>query len=492
MTSPSFLALQHACPHITFLQSPAQRLVYERDANVLLAQAPALIALPQSPQDVADLLKVCQPFQIPFTTRGAGTGLAAGTVPHHPDSLLISTARLKQIHHIDTEAYTAYCQAGVVNATLNERLAPLGLMYAPDPSSQRACTLGGNWAANAGGVHCIGYGVTTDHLLALEVVTPSGERVWTKPEPAGLPSVLSESFTSLYCGSEGTLGILTEAVVKLTPVPTHVGVGLIGFASVDAAMQAVTQLTASGLNPKAVEFMDALTIQCVNQAFQVGLPETAQGVLLIELAYHYEAELQDAYAHFQRLLAVWKPLSFVWESSPQRRQALWQARKGAVASYGQLSPLFYVLDSVIPRSALPRVLQGIDTISQDIQLPIANVFHAGDGNLHPHIMFKDHDPSTLERVKAGADAIFDLCLEVGGVLSGEHGIGLEKVAHMPQQFDAWSLAAQQAVSEALDPAYVANPHKLLPQKGCCGESHHAKPIGKGLSVQQCQEQTLWI
>ena len=485
--------LKQRLPQISWLDSPAQRLAYERDGNVLIAQAPALIALPTSPQDVASVVKACSELDIPFTTRGAGTGLAAGSVPHSPDCLMISTARLNQILSIDAEKLTAHVQAGVVNGVLNEALAPYGVMYAPDPSSQKACTLGGNWAANAGGVHCIGYGVTTDHLHALQVVTPQGELLWTAPN-AQAESTLMQAFNALYCGSEGTLGILTEAIVQLTPLPKHVGVALLAFGSVESAMQAVTSLTASGLAPKAVEFMDALTIRCVNSTFKVGLPEDAQGVLLVELAYYYEAELTEAYNALEGLVQGWNVLSFAWETSPQRRDALWKARKGAVASYGQLSPMFYILDSVIPRSALPFVLREIEAISKKVDLPIANVFHAGDGNLHPHLMFHNTDATTIDRVKAGADAIFDLCLSVGGVLSGEHGIGLEKVSHMVDQFDEASLDAQRAVWHALDAKGLANPTKQLPQKGCCGDSghHHGMPRAKGLSVEGLGHQGLWI
>jgi glycolate oxidase len=484
--------LKQRLPQISWLESPAQRLAYERDANVLIAQAPTLIALPTSPQAVANVVNACHELEIPFTTRGAGTGLAAGSVPHSPDCLMISTARLNQIIAIDAEKLTAHVQAGVVNGVLNDALAAYGLMYAPDPSSQKACTLGGNWAANAGGVHCIGYGVTTDHLHALQVVTPQGELLWTAPN-AQESNALTQAFNALYCGSEGTLGILTEAIVQLTPLPKHVGVALLAFDSVELAMQAVTSLTASGLAPKAVEFMDALTIRCVNNTFHVGLPEEAQGVLLVELAYYYEAELIEAYTALEGLVQGWNALSFSWETSPQRRDALWKARKGAVASYGQLSPMFYILDSVIPRSALPYVLREIEAISKKVDLPIANVFHAGDGNLHPHLMFHDTDDATIARVKAGADAIFDLCLSVGGVLSGEHGIGLEKVSHMVDQFDEASLDAQRALWQTLDARGLANPMKQLPQKGCCGESgHHGVHRAKGLSVEGLGRQGLWI
>ncbi len=485
--------LKQEAKHLTLLESNAQRIAYERDANVLLRQAPRLIALPKTSEEVAELVAWCHQLDLPFTTRGAGTGLAAGSVPHAPDCVMISTAQLNRIHRIDLEAFTVHVEAGVVNAVLNEALKPHGFMYAPDPSSQKACTLGGNWAANAGGVHCIGYGVTTDHLHAIRVVSPEGRLFWTHPLEEANASSMTQAFNSLYCGSEGTLGILTEAVLKLTPLPQAVGVALIGFASVEEAMEAVSSLTEAGIAPKAVEFMDAMTIQCVNQAFHVGLPEEAEGVLLVELAYYYESELEEAFQRLDALVHSWQPLSYAWETEESRRQALWQARKGAVASYGQLSPMFYVLDSVIPRQALPYVLKEIQAISERVQLPIANVFHAGDGNLHPHLMFDSNDPDVIARVKAGADAIFDLCLEVGGVLSGEHGIGLEKIGHMPRQFNAVSLSAQEAIATALDAKGLANPGKQIPRKGCCGESHgQALHLGKGISVNAVQEADLWI
>lgn len=480
------------------LDSTATGLAYERDANVLLAQPPALVCIPNSPQQVQDVVTACHRYGVAFTTRGAGTGLAAGSVPHDAACIMISTALLKEMTPYTPGDAAITVGAGMVNAELNRYLSEFGVMYAPDPSSQKACTLGGNWAANAGGVHCIGYGVTTDHILNLEVVTPQGERHWlAPPETTQEPSVLAQAFNALMTGSEGTLGIITRATLRLTPVPACVGVALLGFETVDAAMEAVSQTIAAGLAPKALEFMDDITVRCVNASFGVNLPEAAKGVLLIELAYHYEAELQEAHALLEGLIDQWQPMYRAWETTPERRTKLWQARKGAVASYGQISPMFYVLDSVIPRNRLAYVLQRMQEISAHYNLPIANVFHAGDGNLHPHLMFSSKDAETTERVEQAASDIFNLCLEVGGVLSGEHGIGLEKVSHMKDQFNPASLNAQQAIYTALDLKQLANPGKLVPLKGCCGDSahhlpHHATTRMRGLSPAALAQDDLWI
>jgi glycolate oxidase subunit GlcD len=494
-------ALKTTHHDIVCLNSPAQRLAYERDANVLLALPPARVFIPETIEQVQRLVQLCAAHTIPFTTRGAGTGLAAGSVPHHESCVLISTARLKAMTGFSPKEAFIVVEAGVVNASLNAFLAPHGLMYAPDPSSQKACTLGGNWAANAGGVHCIGYGVTMDHILALEVITPEGERLWLHPPDAETSTPvfpMANAFQGLYTGSEGTLGIITRAKLRLLPVPAYTGVALLGFATVEAAMCAVSETISAGLTPKALEFMDAITVRCVNASFGVGLPEACEGVLLIELATHYPEELEYAYQQLQGLIQEWQPLYQAWETSPERRAALWQARKGAVASYGQISPMFYILDSVIPRNRLAEVLLEMQAISERYDLPIANVFHAGDGNLHPHLMFSSRDAATIARVKAAAGDIFTLCLSVGGVLSGEHGVGLEKLDHMDEQFDAPSLNAQEAVSKALDPKHLANPGKLVPRKSFCGESqecgHGATPHEsvRGLSSQALTNQDLWI
>jgi glycolate oxidase len=492
-------ALRHPpLASIKVLESPATRLAYERDANVLLAHPPAMVFIPETTEHVQHILHACDKYSIAFTTRGAGTGLAAGSVPHNAECVMISTAQLNDIEPYTANEACIIVGAGVVNAELNRYLGEYGVMYAPDPSSQKACTLGGNWAANAGGVHCIGYGVTTDHILNLEVVTPQGDRHWLAPPETSVESSgFAQAFNALMTGSEGTLGIITRAKLRLTPVPACVGVALLGFSSVEAAMQAVSQTIAAGLAPKALEFMDAITVRCVNKAFGVGLPEVAEGVLLIELAYHYEAELAEAHALLNTLIEAWQPMYRAWEVAAERRANLWQARKGAVASYGQISPMFYVLDSVIPRNQLAYVLEQMRHISTKYNLPIANVFHAGDGNLHPHLMFSSKDAETTARVEQAASDIFNLCLEVGGVLSGEHGIGLEKVSHMKDQFDAPSLSAQQAIYDALDAKHLANPGKLIPLKGCCGDSGHGATAHvptrmRGLSSAALSQNDLWI
>ena len=478
------------------LRSLPERFPYERDANFMLATLPACIVLPQTTQQVQWIVKTCNQLGLSYTARGAGTGLSGGSLAVSEAGVIISFAKLNQLLEINPEAGCAKVQAGLVNAKLNLALAEHGLFYAPDPSSQSACTFGGNWAENAGGIHCAKYGVTTDHTLSLCWVTPQAEIVWTNAHqtpfaPNGL------NLRQLLVGSEGTLGLLCEAWVNVLPKPTHVAVALMAFSSLESASQAVSAIIQAGINPAALELIDALTVQCVNKAFGVGLPTSAQAVLLAEVDAFQASELAYLLEALQSAVEPFVPLSVETATSPERIAQLWKARKGAVASYGNISPAFYVMDPVIPRSKLAETLTEINAIANRYNLVIANVFHAGDGNLHPHLMFDPTDFEQIDRVKQASHEIMHLCVKVGGTLSGEHGIGLEKQGYLSDELSPASIAMMRAIQQAVAPEGLCNANKILPLKGFCSEGGHSQgnhhPTGgRPLSPSGLASADLWI
>ncbi|MFN8615123.1 MAG: FAD-linked oxidase C-terminal domain-containing protein [Vampirovibrionales bacterium] len=462
--------LQHCLGKPFVLTRPEELLTYNCDAYLLQQALPQLVVLPSTSQQVQQVVWLCNQYQIPFTPRGAGTGLSGGALAIQ-GGVLVALNRMQQLMTLDEANRTATVQAGLVNGHLNERLAHSGLFFAPDPSSQSASTLGGNIAENAGGIHCLGYGVTTDHILALEMVTPEGDMVWVGNHQrfqSGLP------WTRLLTGSEGTMGIVTQAVVQLTPIPQAIQVFLAAFPSIETAAHCVSAIMADtetpAIAPAALELMDAFTVRCVNEAFQVGFPENSQAVLLIELDGPQTSVAQRG-QRLHQLLVHHQAQQIRHATEAAERHALWQARKKAVASYGRFYPAFYLHDCVIPRSQLAPVLSQIIAICQHHQVAIANVFHAGDGNLHPHLLFHPQEPGINERVHAAGEAIIECCLKAGGTLSGEHGIGIEKSHLMPRVFSDADMAAMQGLKIAFDPHQRCNPNKIFPTRSSCGETH---------------------
>lgn len=450
------------------LEQPEERLVYESDACLLMRALPDLIVLPNSTQEVAQIVSYCKVNNIAYIARGAGTGLSGGALTIE-GGIIIGLNRMNRIREIDPQNRTATVEVGVVNAWLNEATAEHGLFYAPDPSSQSACTIGGNLAENAGGIHCIKYGVTTNHVLALEMVLPDGTVTWLGSKnrrQAGL------NLTGLMVGSEGTLGIITQAVLQLTPKPTHIRAYLASFATVAQATDAVKAIIASGMVPAALEYMDAFTVRAVNEAFNIGFPEDSEAVLLIEIDGDTEGVEAD-HARLEALVNQYTPGLFRWADTDEERKAIWAARKGAVAAYGRLYPAFYLHDCVIPRSQLTHVLTEIERLSQEYDMVVGNVFHAGDGNLHPNILFDPDDSVMVERILKGGEAVLEVCLKAGGTLSGEHGIGMEKSQYMDRLFSPEDLAKMTGIKKALDPTGLANPAKIFPQPRGCGETTHA-------------------
>lgn len=450
------------------LSRPEELAAYECDACLLIKARPDLVVLPNTTEEVAAVVALCHKKRVPFIARGSGTGLSGGALPVD-GGVIIGLNRMNRIVEIDPDHRTATVETGIINAWLNQALKPYDLFYAPDPSSQSACTLGGNIAENAGGIHCIKYGVTTDHILGLEMVLPDGSVTWMGGKTRHSHGL---NLVGLMVGSEGTLGIATRAIVRLTQMPSEIRVYLAAFNTLQEATGAVSKIISSGMVPSALEFMDSFTVKAVNKAFDVGFPETSEAVLLIELdgpamaLAHEEPKLKE-------ILNEFKATQVKMADTEAERMKLWGARKGAVAAYGRIFPSFYLHDCVIPRSELTEVLTRIGDIAKNYRLTIGNVFHAGDGNLHPNILFDPDDADMVERVLVGGEEILKVCLEVGGTLSGEHGIGIEKSQYMPLLFSPEDLNKMLQVKRIFDPEGLANPSKIFPTRKGCGETKHA-------------------
>jgi len=439
-------------------------LLYEYDGAVDTA-APDAVVLPNETADVAKLARFCWDHGVPLVPRGAGTGLSGGAIPVF-GGVVISFARMARILEIDVPGLRAVVQPGVINLHLSTAVAPYGLYFVPDPSSQKACTLGGNVAENSGGPHTLAYGVTTNHVTGLEVVLADGTvvrlggRAW---EQSGYDLV------GLFVGSEGTLGIVTEVTVKLTPLPEDKRTILAGFPTMDQASETVSAIIAAGIVPAAIEMMDALATEAVESAVHAGYPRDAGGILLVE-ADGLRDGLDEQRERIEAICRAQGATTLRVAGSALERERLWAGRKGAFAAMGRLAPDYYVQDGVIPRTRLPEILRHVREVGERYGVRIANVFHAGDGNLHPLILFDGSaGEAVLEQVKQAGFEIVAACVEAGGSLTGEHGIGMEKNCYMPIQFSANDLAVMQRVKRAWDPAGLMNPGKLFPTPGRCRE-----------------------
>lgn len=421
---------------------------------------PQVVALPSKTADVVAIIKVAKQHDLPIVARGAGTGLSGGAIAH--DGLMLGFSRMRRILNIDTENLRATVEPGVVNLDLSKAIANRGYYYAPDPSSQAACTLGGNVAENSGGPHCLAYGVTTNHVIGLEVVLPDGEIVHLGGASATGEDV-GYDLTGAFVGSEGTFGIVTQITVRLMRVPEAVRTLLAIFPTIVDASRTVSAIIASGIIPAALELMDSLTIKALQMAGHVGLPVDADAVLLIELEGLDEgvselAEVVEGICRKHEAHDVQRA------ATEEERTNLWKARKGALGALGQIAPNYYLQDGVIPRTLLPELLQMIEVASKKYDLPIANVAHAGDGNLHPCIMFDERIPGETEKVIAVGAEILRKCVDVGGTLSGEHGVGLEKQAYMSWLFGPADFDAMQRLKRTFDPEGRLNPGKVFPTK----------------------------
>jgi glycolate oxidase len=447
------------------LSDPEELLVYESDGLTLFRALADFIVFPRSAEEVAAVVKVADRERLPFVARGAGTGLSGGCLPAE-GGLVLSLMRMNRVLEVDYDNHIAVVEPGLVNLHLSWAVGPRGYYYAPDPSSQQACTIGGNIANNSGGPHTLKYGVTVNHVVGLEVVMPDGEILWLGGRTR---DALGYDLTGVFVGSEGTFGIATKIVVRIMRKPQAVKTVLAVFDRVEDASSAVSSIIARGLVPAAVEMIDQLTIQAVEDAFGCGYPRDAAAALLIELdglavgmevqAERIVAACRDAGAREVRTAA-----------DEAERQLLWKGRKSAFGAYGRVSPAYMVMDGVIPRTRLPYVLGRVNEIVAAHGLRVGNVFHAGDGNLHPNILYDPRKPGEEARVVEAGAQIMKVCAEVGGSISGEHGIGLEKSDFMPFIFTPADLAFMQKVKAAFNPTGLCNPGKVFPTKKSCVET----------------------
>ncbi len=457
-------ALRRVLPEDGVLFEPEALRPYECDGLSAYRQLPLIVVLPETAEQVRDILTRCRERGVPVVARGAGTGLSGGALPH-PRGVLLSIARMNRILDIDPVGRTARVQPGVRNLAVSEAAAPHGLYYAPDPSSQIACTVGGNVAENSGGVHCLKYGLTVHNVLALRMLTMAGEEVSIGSEALDAPGY---DLLALMTGSEGMLGVITEITLKLLPKPACARVVLAAFDDVRDAAEGVSRIIGEGIIPGGLEMMDHLAIGAAEDFVQAGYPKSAQAMLLCELD-GTEEEVQDQIGQVRDILAGCKATEVRVARDEAERLRFWSGRKNAFPAVGRLAPDYYCMDGTIPRRHLGEVLHGIAELSREYGLAVANVFHAGDGNLHPLILYDANQPGELERTEELGARILELCVEVGGTITGEHGVGVEKINQMCVQFGEAELEQFHAVKRALDPDGLLNPGKAVPTLARCAE-----------------------
>ena len=456
--------LQKILPADALLHQPEDLRPYECDGLSVYRQLPMLVALPESIEQVHAIMRLCHALRVPVVARGAGTGLSGGALPH-AQGVLLSLAKFKDIVAIDVEQRTAGVQPGVRNLAISQAVSGHGLYYAPDPSSQIACSIGGNVAENSGGVHCLKYGLTVHNIRQLRVVTVEGELLSIRG--SGLDAA-GYDLLALMTGSEGMLAVIVEVTVGLLPKPESAQVVLAAFDDVVKAGSAVGEIIAAGIIPAGLEMMDKLAIQAAEDFVHAGYPRDAQAILLCQLDGTHE-EVAEHIARVREILNARGATEVRTAKDEQERMTFWQGRKAAFPAVGRISPDYYCMDGTIPRKRLPEVLKAISEMSAEYQLPVANVFHAGDGNLHPLILFDANKPGELERTEAFGGRILELCVAVGGTITGEHGVGMEKIDQMCVQFQSAELSQFHAVKAAFDPLGLLNPGKAVPTLHRCAE-----------------------
>jgi glycolate oxidase len=447
------------------LHHEADLALYEYDGSIERGR-PDFVVFPQTTEHVSAIARIATREQVPFSPRGAGTGLSGGAVADQ-GGITVALSRMNKILEIDPVNLQAVVQPGVVNSDISTAVKQYGLYYVPDPSSQKACTIGGNVAENSGGPHCLAYGVTTNHTLGLEVVLPDGEVMQTDINAPGY------DLTGLIVGSEGTLGIVTKVTIRLMPLPESIRTVLVSFNSVETASEAVSAIIANGTVPAAIEMMDNTAIIAVEAAKRCGYPTDAGAVLLIDVEGLADG-LDAVVDHIADICKANGATEVRVAQSVQERDKYWSGRKGAFGAMGRLAPSYYVQDGVIPRSQLPAVLHKVAEIGAKYELRIANVFHAGDGNLHPLILFDERDEALTAKVIEAGNEIIQACIDAGGSITGEHGVGLEKRHLMAHLFTADDLAAMARVKDAFNPSGLLNPCKTFPATKMCLEVSHKR------------------
>ncbi|AFZ04177.1 glycolate oxidase subunit GlcD [Calothrix sp. PCC 6303] len=448
------------------IQRREELITYECDGLSSYRHRPCLAVLPRTTEQVAAAVKICNKYDVPFIARGSGTGLSGGALPVD-DCVLIVTSMMRQILDIDYDNQRVLVQPGVINSWVTQTVSGAGFYYAPDPSSQIICSIGGNVAENSGGVHCLKYGVTTNHVLGLKVVTAEGDIIDLGGE---IPEMPGYDLTGIFVGSEGTLGIATEITLRIIKSAESICVLLADFTSVEAAGATVSDIISAGIIPGGMEMMDNLSINAVEDVVKTNCyPRDATAILLVEID---GLEVEVA-ANKKRVIEICQQngaRAVTSASDVETRLKLWKGRKAAFAAAGHMSPDYYVQDGVIPRTQLPYVLKEIEKLSQESGYKIANVFHAGDGNLHPLILYNNSIPGELEKVEEVGGEILKLCVRVGGSISGEHGIGAEKRCYMADMFSEADLETMLWVREVFNPKGLANPTKIFPTPRTCGEA----------------------
>ncbi|GGM66602.1 FAD-binding protein [Thermopolyspora flexuosa] len=444
------------------ITDPVRLRTYECDGLTYHRATPGLVVLPESAEQIAAIVRACNEYGVPFVARGSGTGLSGGALPRS-DGVLIVTSRMRRILSIDLASRRAVVEPGVTNLAITEAVRDRGFYYAPDPSSQQVCSIGGNVAENSGGAHCLKYGFTVNHVEACEIVTPDGDIVELDRMDAGY------DLLGAFVGSEGTLGIATKITVRLSVTPEAVCTLLAAFPDVESGGRAVSAIIGAGVVPAAIEMMDALAIEAAEAAVACGYPPGAGAVLVVELDGPLAAVEQE-YAQVERLCRENGAFELRVAKDADERAAIWKGRKSAFAAVGRISPAYIVQDGVVPRTALPGVLAAIDELSREYGIRVANVFHAGDGNLHPLVLFDDEEEGAGERAAEVSGRILDLCIRHGGSITGEHGVGVDKARYMTRMFSDQDLDTMQLVRCAFDPRNLSNPGKVFPTPRLCGEA----------------------
>ena len=456
------------------LDDDRELVVYECDAYTLQRNPPTAVVLPQSTQEVAAVVRLCAEMEVPIIPRGAGTSLS-GAVLAVDGGVMIALTRMNRVLNIDPRNRRALVEAGCVNAWITRNASAHGLFYAPDPSSQTACTIGGNIATNSGGPHTLKNGVTSNHVLGYEMVLPDGTIEWLGVEPDGGEEVAGFDLRGAAIGSEGMFGVVTRVLVRLMKTPPTFKTFLCVFESVDEASQAVSGIIAAGIVPAALEMMDQLITQALEEAYHFGFPLDAGAVLIVELDGLPKGVEQQA-KRVEEVCRQNNASEVRLAKDDAERAALWKCRKRAFGAIGRLSPNYVTQDGVVPRSKLPEIMRFISSVSDKYELRIPNVFHAGDGNIHPLILYDERDPDQVKRALQAGHDILGKCIELGGSVTGEHGIGAEKIDFMAKQFSADDLDAMQQLRRVFDPERRSNPHKMFPGAKRCAEFAQKKQI----------------
>jgi len=445
------------------VRDDAELLTYETDGLVKLRSRPGAVVLPTSTEQVQAVVKLCHETGVPFVARGQGTGLSGGAMPH-PDGVLIALTRMNRILDIDLPNRCITVEPGVMNLDVSKAVSDEGYYYAPDPSSQVICSIGGNLAENSGGAHCLKYGFTVHHVLGVEAVLPDGDVVTLGGPALDAPGL---DLLGVLVGSEGTLAVVTKITLNLLRKPAAVKTLLAAFDSTEAAGNAVSGIIGAGIIPAAVEMMDRVTIEAAEEAVHPNFPKT-DAILIVELD-GAEADVSALFRRVEEVCVEAKACEIQIAKTNEQRARFWQGRKAAFAAMGRVSPSYYVQDGVIPRTKLPEVLNRISALSKRSGLKIGNVFHAGDGNLHPLVCYDERIPGQADLAQDVASEILTYCLDAGGSITGEHGVGADKAKHLPKMFNDSDLDTMQLVRCAFDPSYICNPGKVFPTPRLCGE-----------------------